>query len=163
MRFRVLGTGLVQSALDFLKGLPGIKGIVDREHAKMLVLSLLLSCETPHNRRYTYRSCKVSPSKQQQQQQPAKSTSVPLPREPAMSQVKIRASINKHDDVGGEHCLELPSTGLPATQIKERMAGMVRTNTLCPLSACLLALPLPARTLPEEALGLHASQLQTAR
>ena len=29
--------GLVQSLLDFLKGLPGIRGIVKREHTKMLV------------------------------------------------------------------------------------------------------------------------------
>ena len=29
--------GLVQSLLDFLKGLPGVRGIVKREHTKMLV------------------------------------------------------------------------------------------------------------------------------
>ena len=37
----MLLTGVVQSLLDFLKGLPGIKGIVDMEHAKMLVQPLV--------------------------------------------------------------------------------------------------------------------------
>ena len=33
-------TGYVQSIIDFLKTLPGIRGLVEREHSKMMVASL---------------------------------------------------------------------------------------------------------------------------
>ncbi len=45
---RVCCAGYVQSIIDFLKTLPGIRGLVEREHSKMMVTSLLLS-ETSGN------------------------------------------------------------------------------------------------------------------
>ena len=33
--------GYVQSIIDFLKTLPGIRGLVEREHSKMMVASFM--------------------------------------------------------------------------------------------------------------------------
>ncbi|BDA43135.1 Sphingosine-1-phosphate lyase [Coccomyxa sp. Obi] len=63
--------GVLQSMFEMIKSLPGIRGIVQREHAKMLV--------------------------------------------------KIRASIDKGNEVSHEQYLELPKVGMAAEEVKARL------------------------------------------
>ena len=111
----------MQSIIDFLKTLPGIRGLVEREHSKMMVrLAILLF--PFHSSRY---EAEMGYHRLPKFVLPAGLGCLQVLMSSGAAQVKLRASINKNMVNGGEQHLQLPKKGLSAEQIMSSLGKRV--------------------------------------